>query len=335
MFQTDLHIWLQQWDNEWIVQFFKMITRLGYVEFFMVSLIVIIFGVHFRKGFILLLIVMWTAAVTLVLKDTFDLPRPYMVERDVMIFDEEVNTDMALLDDADATYFFELLPQATMDYFDNQPIPYGFPSGHTSIAVAFWGALILLFRRRWLSILCVSLIFLIPFSRIYLGVHFIADVVGGYFVGVIMLFAFYRLVLRSEAMTEYLKTHKHEFAFDFKNSLILFAPFVWLFLLNDVKYWIIPAVLFGFGLGFLLISQKGLPNETGTIFNRMVKVVFALGIFGGCNILIEQLFVSIGLENIAIAEFVLYVLTSLITIWLSTFLYFKFSWAERSQLSEV
>lgn len=335
MFQTDLHIWLQQWDNEWIVQFFKMITRLGYVEFFMVSLIVIIFGVHFRKGFILLLIVMWTAAVTLVLKDTFDLPRPYMVERDVMIFDEEVNTDMALLDDADATYFFELLPQATMDYFDNQPIPYGFPSGHTSIAVVFWGALMLLFRKRWLSILCLSLIFLIPFSRIYLGVHFIADVLGGYLIGIVMLWAFYRLVIRPEAMVEYLKINKHNFAFDLKNGLILIAPFVWLFLLNDVKYWIVPAVLFGFGLGFMLISQKGVPNETGTIFNRMVKVVSALAIFGGCSILIEKIFILITFENIAATEFIRYVLTSFITIWLSTILHLKFGWAERNQLLEV
>lgn len=109
MFQTDLHIWLQQFDNEWIIKLFQGITALGYPQFFMVSLIFIIFGISFRKGFVLLLLVMWTSALTLVLKDTFDLPRPYMVENEVVLLDGAVDTDIALLDDAQAHHFFELL----------------------------------------------------------------------------------------------------------------------------------------------------------------------------------------------------------------------------------
>ncbi|MFK7946261.1 MAG: phosphatase PAP2 family protein [Saprospiraceae bacterium] len=330
MFQTDLHIWLQEFDNEWIVHFFKFMTALGYMEFFMVSLIIVFFGLHFRKGFILLLIVLWTAAVTLVMKDTFDLPRPYMVENEVQILDGEVNTDMTLLDDADATHFFELLPTSTMDYFDNQPIPYGFPSGHTSIAVVFWGTLMLLFRKRWLSILCVSLIILIPFSRIYLGVHFIADVLGGYLVGVTMLWLFYRLVIREEAMVKYLKINKHPFAFDFKNFLIFVAPFIWLTLLNDTKYWVVPATLLGFGLGFMLSSQKGLPNETGSISNRIARVISTLVLFGGLAFLLEKIFVLTGLQNVAIAnEFIKYILVSFVTIWLGIWIHIKLGWAEK------
>lgn len=330
MFQTDLHVWLQRFDNEFIVQFFKMITALGYTEFFMVSLIVVIFGLHFRKGFILLLIVMWTAAVTLVMKDTFDLPRPYMVENDVEILDGEVDTDMDLLDDAAAVYFFELLPKSTTEYFDNQPIPYGFPSGHTSIAVVFWGTLMLLFRQRWLSVLCISLMILIPFSRIYLGVHFIADILGGYLIGGLMLWSFYRLVIRPEAMEKYLAINQHKFSFDIKNILLFVAPFVWLFLLNDTKYWIVPAVLFGFSLGFMLLSQKGLPNETGSVFNRIAKVVSALGIFGILSFLMDKIFVMAQVENIAIAnEFIKYAFVSCITIWLGTLIHLKLGWVER------
>ena len=114
-----------------------------------------------------------------------------------------------------------------------------FPSGHTSIAVAFWGTLMLLFRKRWLSILCISLIILVPFSRIYLGVHFIADVLGGYLIGGLMLWAFYRLVIRPDMMVEYLKIKKHPFGFDIKTFLILIAPLLWLFLIHEVKYWIV------------------------------------------------------------------------------------------------
>lgn len=330
MFQTKIHIWLQQFDNEYIIQFFKLVTMLGYPEFFMASLIVIIFGIHFRKGFVLLLVVMWTSAFTLVLKDTFDLPRPYMVENEVKILDEAVNTDIDLLDDASAAHFFEFLPQSTIDYFDNQPISYGLPSGHTSIAVAFWGSLMLLFRKRWLTILSVSLIFLIPFSRIYLGVHFIADILSGYIVGLLMLWFFYRLVIRPQALMKYLKINKHEFTFDIKNFLILVAPLLWLAVLEETKYWIIPGVLLGFGAGLILLSQKGLPDETGSVLYRIGKVVSALVVFVCLDILSE--FLAVKTSSDFVIHFLRYVLISFVVIWLITLYHIRLGWATRSKI---
>lgn len=329
MFQTDFHIWLQEFDSEWIIKLFQGITALGYTEFFMFSLIVTIFGLNFRKGFILLILVMWTAAVTLVLKDTFDLPRPYMVENEVVLLDGAVDTDIALLDDAQANSFFELLPKTTREYFDNKPIPYGFPSGHTSIAIAFWGALALLFRRRWLSIISISLILLIPFSRIYLGVHFIADVIGGYLVGGVMLLSFYQLVIRPKALEQYLQIKTHQFAFDFKNFLITIAPLLWLFALEDTRYWIVPAVLWGFGLGFMGLSQKGLPNETGTTFHRIFRVITALIIFGGTDFVLKKIIGWIGFADVAIFEFIINTLTTIILMWFGTLMHYRLKWASR------
>ena len=68
---------------------------------------------------------------------------------------------------------------------------YSFPSGHATITMAFYGFLIyflLRLERQYktsyiLSVILVILIFLIGFSRIYLGVHFLSDVLGGYLVG--------------------------------------------------------------------------------------------------------------------------------------------------------
>jgi undecaprenyl-diphosphatase len=66
-----------------------------------------------------------------------------------------------------------------------------FPSGHSVASVAVYGTAALLaarrLRRRWQAILLVggvlALAFLIGFSRIYLGVHYPLDVVGGWMVG--------------------------------------------------------------------------------------------------------------------------------------------------------
>jgi undecaprenyl-diphosphatase len=63
---------------------------------------------------------------------------------------------------------------------------YSFPSGHTMMATVFYGALCFLvvtrsrdWRARGLAVLIsASLILLVGFSRIYLGVHYLSDVVA-------------------------------------------------------------------------------------------------------------------------------------------------------------
>lgn len=53
---------------------------------------------------------------------------------------------------------------------------YSFPSGHTQFAVGAFGGIALAFRRTWVRVLCVLAILLVPFSRMYLGVHTPLDV---------------------------------------------------------------------------------------------------------------------------------------------------------------
>ncbi len=68
---------------------------------------------------------------------------------------------------------------------------YSFPSGHSTIAVAFYGFVIYTFIRetptfsRQLKLFFIALIIiiLIGMSRIYLGVHYVSDVWAGYLVG--------------------------------------------------------------------------------------------------------------------------------------------------------
>lgn len=72
---------------------------------------------------------------------------------------------------------------------------YSFPSGHATIAVAFYGFLGYLLIRsatRWklrvnLLLSTLGLVFLIGLSRILLGVHYLSDVWAGYLVGALWL----------------------------------------------------------------------------------------------------------------------------------------------------
>jgi membrane protein DedA with SNARE-associated domain len=72
---------------------------------------------------------------------------------------------------------------------------FSFPSGHATIAVAFYGFvayLLVHFVRSWnlkINILFTSLVLIlaIGFSRMYLGLHYLSDIWGGYLIGAMWL----------------------------------------------------------------------------------------------------------------------------------------------------
>lgn len=80
---------------------------------------------------------------------------------------------------------------------------YSFPSGHSMISTAFYGLIIYIIwkkiNNKWLRntliILLSSLILLIGLSRIYLGVHYSSDVIGGFVISIFYLMIF-TLVLK-------------------------------------------------------------------------------------------------------------------------------------------
>jgi len=67
---------------------------------------------------------------------------------------------------------------------------YGLPSGHAQSAVVAWGYLASRVRREPLWIASITLILVIGFSRIYLGLHFPTDVLAGWLIGMVVLWAF-------------------------------------------------------------------------------------------------------------------------------------------------
>ena len=69
---------------------------------------------------------------------------------------------------------------------------YSFPSGHSMVSMAFYGYLIYLIYKyvknkyvKWISIGVLSLLICsIGISRIYVGVHYISDVLGGFLLSI-------------------------------------------------------------------------------------------------------------------------------------------------------
>ncbi len=72
---------------------------------------------------------------------------------------------------------------------------FSFPSGHATVAMAFYGFLFYLLLmylssvkwRSFVFILAILFILGMGFSRIYLGVHYLSDVIGGFAIGFVWL----------------------------------------------------------------------------------------------------------------------------------------------------
>jgi undecaprenyl-diphosphatase len=101
-----------------------------------------------------------------------------------------------LLDVGFKALFARARPVAFFDYYP-APTSFSFPSGHALFATCFFGGIAVLVSHRLESrisqvlvwLVAVAVILLIGVSRIYLGVHYPTDVIGGFAVGVIWVTA--------------------------------------------------------------------------------------------------------------------------------------------------
>jgi undecaprenyl-diphosphatase len=75
-----------------------------------------------------------------------------------------------------------------------KPESYSFPSGHTASAAAFSGVVGRAYPRLWLPINALAA--MVGFSRVYTGVHFPGDVLGGWIVGKGVAFVVNRIAER-------------------------------------------------------------------------------------------------------------------------------------------
>lgn len=78
---------------------------------------------------------------------------------------------------------------------------FSYPSGHAAVSIVMYGLLAIYIYQNiknkklkyFLISLCIISPIIIGLSRVYLGTHYMTDVLGGWLVGVLMLFVSYKL----------------------------------------------------------------------------------------------------------------------------------------------
>ena len=219
---------------------FKAVTFLGEEEFFMLLLPLVIWCVDFAGGVRLGFAFLLSPYVNAVLKDWFADPRPFELDPAVKRHDTGVEG-------------------------------YGLPSGHSQNAVVLWGTIAAGFRKRWLWIVAILLMVLIGFSRIYLGVHFPTDVLGGWAVGAIFLAVYLALQPRVEA---WLKGT----SMAVQLALAVAVPLVLLLLYPVGDIVISMAALMGMGAGLVLSGRWVSFSAGGPLWQRAAR--FVVGVVG-------------------------------------------------------
>lgn len=162
MFDPTVNIWLQQFSNPALDALFLAVTALGNELFYTLLLPGLYWLTDRRKIHQVALVFMVSMALNGILKEWLALPRPGPHEG--------------------------VLPIST----ETSP---GFPSGHAQGSATLWTALALVYPSAFLVGVAIALITLICLSRLYLGVHYLGDVVGGLGLGlglVVLFFVGYR-----------------------------------------------------------------------------------------------------------------------------------------------
>ncbi len=145
----------------WLSTPMKFFTFLGQEEFFLLFMPALYWCIDATLGLRMGIILMLSNGMNAILKIAFHSPRPYWQSTQVRAMVAETS--------------------------------FGAPSGHAMNAASLWGVFAHHIRRAWVWMLILALILLIGISRIYLGVHFLEDVLLGWAFGILLLWAFLRL----------------------------------------------------------------------------------------------------------------------------------------------
>ena len=82
-----------------------------------------------------------------------------------------------------------MLPRPPKTLWRVEARGYGFPSGHAQTSTTFWSYLSLDRKNLYLAFFATMVVVFVGYSRVYLGVHYFTDVLGGALIGFVIAFA--------------------------------------------------------------------------------------------------------------------------------------------------
>ena len=148
-------------------EFMLAVTTLGEETAFLVIALILFWCVDKYIGYYTLSVGFVGTLANQFLKLWFRIPRPWVLDKN-----------------------FTILEQAR-----EAATGYSFPSGHTQSAVGTFGCIACVTKKKAIRVIAIVVAVLVPFSRMYIGVHTPLDVVVSIGIALLLIFVFRPLVL--------------------------------------------------------------------------------------------------------------------------------------------
>lgn len=150
---------LEKLRTPWMNVIMQGITEFGGELVFLALAMVVFWCMDKKRGYFILSIGFVALLTNQMLKLIFRIPRPWVLDPKFTIVESA---------------------RASADGFS-------FPSGHAQNAVITFGGIAATDQRKWLRRVCIAMAVLVPFSRMYLGVHTPLDVGFGAALSLVLL----------------------------------------------------------------------------------------------------------------------------------------------------
>lgn len=144
----DFLYFLESIRVSWLNTFMLLITQFGDEIAFLVVALILFWCVDKKRGYYILAVGFLGTLANQFMKLYFRIPRPWVVDKNFTIVEDAREAASG----------------------------YSFPSGHTQSSVGTFGAIAYTTKSIWLRVAAVTIAVLVPFSRMYLGVHTPLDV---------------------------------------------------------------------------------------------------------------------------------------------------------------